>query len=182
MLTAIVESVSGRSYADEVHDRIVRPLDLTSTYVVVGDDDRPAPLTLRAGDRPLSIPQALESERGAGSVVSSLDDQLRFSRAWHRGELFAGGLRRAAPHWNRVIFFALAYGHGVMRYRLPRWMTARPVPDMIGHSGSTGSFLFRIPDLGCHVAGSFNQFGDASRPFRLLPRLARVIDTAQQAR
>lgn len=180
LLTAIIESVTGRSYADEVHDRIVLPLGLTSTYVVAGDADCPAPLTLRHGDRVLSIPRALESERGAGSVVSSLDDQLRFSRAWHGGELFSGGLRRAAPHWNQVIFFALGYGHGVMRYRLPRWMTGRAVPEMMGHSGSTGSFLFRIPDLGCHVAGSFNQFGDTARPFRLLPRLARTIATAQQ--
>lgn len=180
LLTAIVESVTGRTYADEVHERIVLPLDLASTYLVAAGTDRPAPLTLRHGDRALSIPQALESERGAGSVVSSIDDQLRFSRAWHGSELFAGGLRRAAPHWNQVIFFALAYGHGVMRYRLPRWMTGRAVPEMMGHSGSTGSFLFHIPDLGCHVAGSFNQFGDTSRPFRLLPRLARVVATTQQ--
>ena len=111
--------------------------------------------------------------------MSTLDDQLRFSRAFHDGELFSGGLQRAAPSWNRVLFFAIGYGHGVMRYQLPRWMTGRRVPPMFGHSGSTGSFLFHIPDVGCHVAGSFNQFAEPNRPFRLLPQVAVAISSAR---
>lgn len=180
LLTAIVEQVTGQRYADAVSERIVGPLGLAGTHVFDETGDQSSPPGLRHGSRQLSIPKGLASERGAGGVVSTLDDQLRFSRAWHDGELFAGGLGRAAPEWNRVIFFALSYGHGVMRYRLPRWMAARPVPEMVGHSGTTGSFLFRIPELRCHVAGTFNQFADAARPFRLLPRLARTIAVAQQ--
>jgi hypothetical protein len=73
------------------------------------------------------------------------------------------------PDWNRVQNLAIGYGHGVMRFRLPRWMTGRRVPEMFGHSGTTASFLFHVPDLDCHVAGSFNQFADPARPFRILP-------------
>ena len=69
-----------------------------------------------------------------------------------------------------------------MRYKLPRWLTGRRIPEMVGHSGSTASFLFRIPDLGCHVAGTFNEFADPARPFRLLPRLAATIESVQQGR
>jgi hypothetical protein len=60
-------------------------------------------------------------------------------------------------------------------------MTGRKIPEMFGHSGSTASFLFHVPDLGCHVAGSFNQHGDAARPFRFLPRLAGSIGSALQS-
>jgi D-alanyl-D-alanine carboxypeptidase len=175
LLTAFIEAVTGQGYAEAVDERIVGPLGLAGTYVVPGGVDRPAPLVLRSGDRAIAIPHGLASERGAGGVVSTLDDQLRFSRAFHDGELFAGGCDRAAPHWNRVQNFAIGYGHGVMRYRLPRWLTGRRVPEMFGHSGTTASFLFHIPDLGCHVAGSFNQFADPARPFRLLPRVAAAI-------
>jgi CubicO group peptidase (beta-lactamase class C family) len=175
LLTGIIESVTAQPYAAAVADRIVGPLDLADTYVVPDVGDRPQPLVLRHRDEPLSIPLALASERGAGGIVSSLDDQLRFSRAFHDGELFAGGLDRAAPHWNRVLNVAIGYGHGVMRFRLSRWMTGRRIPEMFGHSGSTASFLFHIPDLGCHVAGSFNQHADPARPFRFLPRLAGSI-------
>lgn len=182
LLTGIVEAVTGRGYTEVVRERIVEPFDLTDTYACPAADPRPAPQTLRREEQVLSIPDALASERGGGSIVSSLDDQLRFSRAFHAGELFAGGFDRTAAHWNRVLTFAIGYGHGVMRYRLPRWMTARRVPEMFGHSGSTASFLFRIPDIGCHVAGTFNQFGDPARPFRLLPRLAGTIEAAQRGR
>ena len=180
LLTRIIEAVTGQQYAEAVAERIIEPLGLGGTDVVGADTDRRGPLVLRSGDRPLSIPQALASERGAGGIVSTLDDQLRFSRAFHSGELFAGGLDRAAPHWNRVQNFAIGYGHGVMRYRLPRWLTGRRVPEMFGHSGTTASFLFHVPDLGVHVAGSFNQFADPARPFRLLPRVAGTITAAQQ--
>jgi CubicO group peptidase (beta-lactamase class C family) len=180
LLTGIIEAVTAQPYSEAVAERLVGPLDLADTYVVPGAADRPEPLVLRYRDEPLSIPQALASERGAGGIVSTLDDQLRFSRAFHDGELFAGGLDRAAPHWNRVLNVAIGYGHGVMRFRLPRWMTGRKIPEMFGHSGSTASFLFHVPDLGCHVAGSFNQHADAARPFRFLPRLAGSIGSALQ--
>lgn len=182
LLTGIVEAVTGQAYADVVRERIVEPLDLTDTYARPDTDPRQAPATLRREGRVLSIPNALASERGGGGIVSTLDDQLRFSRAFHAGELFDGGFDRTATHWNRVLTFAIGYGHGVMRYRLPRWMTGRRVPEMFGHSGSTASFLFRIPDLGCHVAGTFNEFADPARPFRLLPRLAGTIESVQPGR
>jgi hypothetical protein len=67
-----------------------------------------------------------------------------------------------------------------MRFRLPRWINGRRVPEMFGHSGTTASFLFRVPDLDCHVAGSFNQFADPARPFRLLPRVAGAIAEARR--
>lgn len=175
LLTGIIESITDQAYAEVVRQRIVEPLGLSDTYVAPAGDDRPDPLTLRYRDESISIPLALESERGAGGIVSTVGDQLRFSRAFHSGELFAGGLDRAAPGWNRVLGFAIGYGHGVMRYRLPRWATGRRVPAMFGHSGSTASFLFHIPDLGFHVAGTFNQHLDPTRPFRFLPRVARAI-------
>lgn len=181
LLTGVVERLTGQSYWQVVRERIADPLCLNDTYVFPDDIARPEPSVLRVGDQSLSIPGALTSERGAGGIVSTLDDQLRFSQAFHAGELFAGGIERAsAPGWNRVLNFAIGYGHGVMRYRLPRWVTGRRVPDMFGHSGSTASFLFHIPDLGVHVAGTFDQFADAARPFRFLPRLAGVIAAAQR--
>ncbi|MFK8025076.1 MAG: serine hydrolase domain-containing protein [Ilumatobacter sp.] len=181
LLTAIIEAVTGQPYAQAVDERIVEPTGLLDTSVFGDANDLATPLVLRSGDQPLSIPQGIASERGAGGIVSTLADQLRFSRAFHAGELFTGGLTRAAPHWNRVQNFTIGYGHGVMRYRLPRWMTGRRVPEMFGHSGTTASFLFHVPELGCHVAGSFNQFADPARPFRFLPRLVGTVAGARRA-
>ncbi len=181
LLTGVIEAVTGQRYAEAVAERILEPLNLTDTYVFPDTTDRPSPQGLRSGGRPLSIPQALASERGAGGIVSTLDDQLRFSRSFHHGDVFSGGLDRAVPRWNRVQNVAIGYGHGVMRYRLPRWLTGRRVPEMFGHSGSTASFLFHVPDLDCHVAGTFNQFAEPARPFRLLPRVAATIAAAQRA-
>ena len=174
LLTAIIEAVTGASYADAVQRRIATPLGLSSTYVFDGGDTSGI-LPLRRGSAPVSIPQALASEQGAGGVVSTLDEQLRFSRAFHAGELF--DLQR--PRFNRV-FANVDYGGGMMRFQLPRWMTlGAATPELIGHSGWTGTFLFYASELGVHLAGAFNQMDSPVRPFRLMPRMTRVL---QQSR
>ena len=177
LLTAVIETTTGTSYARTVEDRIAGPLGLTETYVFTrpGPEGARPPLPLRHEDQTLSLPEALASERGAGGIVSTLSDQLRFLRAYHQSELFDPRHRAAMQRWNRI-FFPIDYGYGVMRYRLPRWMTGwRPSPELIGHSGSTGSFAFSDPAARWHVVGSFNQMDKPSRPFRLLTRIADLM-------
>lgn len=175
LLTAIIEAVTGARYADAVQRRIATPLGLSSTYVYGGEDPAGI-LPVRRGSEPVSIPLALASEKGAGGIVSTLEEQLRFSRAFHAGELF--DLQR--PRFNRV-FSNVDYGGGMMRFQLPRWMTlGAATPELIGHSGWTGTFLFYARELRVHLVGAFNQMDAPVRPFRLLPRMTRVLQQARE--
>jgi len=174
LLTGIIEAATGRSYAAAVQRRISAPLGLVATDVFSGDDTGEL-LPIHHGEREVSFPGALASELGAGGIVSTLDEQLRFSRAFHSGELFEIG----RPVFNRV-FFNVDYGGGMMRFQLPRWMTlGASSPELIGHSGWTGSFLFHSAELGVHIAGTFNQIDSPARPFRLMPRVTRLLQKAQ---
>lgn len=186
LLTAIIEATSGSSYGQAVHDRIVEPLDLTDTHLSTGDVDphRPVPLPLRHKDQVLTLPKTLASELGAGGLVSSLDDQITFLRAYHAGRLFDAGHHGTMRQWNRI-FFPIDYGYGVMRFRLPRWMTLwRASPELIGHSGASGSFAFSDPASRLHIVGTFNQFDKPARPFRLMTRIVDLVTrtTAVQPR
>ncbi len=174
LLTAIIESVTGGTYAAAVERRIATPLGLARTYDFNGGDTTGI-LPVHHRDTEISFPQALASEQGAGGLVSTLDEQLRFSRAFHAGELF--DLER--PRFNRV-FFNVDYGGGTMRFQVPRWMMlGATMPELIGHSGWTGSFLFHSRELGVHLAGTFNQIDSPVRPFRLMPKVTRIVERAQ---
>jgi CubicO group peptidase (beta-lactamase class C family) len=146
---------------------------LADTYLYECNHPRSVePLPLYFKDVRLSLPLALTSERGAGGVVSTLADSLRFLRAYFDGRLFDQAHFERMMQWN-ALFFPMQYGYGLMRFKLPRWMTLfRETPSLIGHSGSSGSFAFYAPQENLYIVGTFNQFEKPSRPFNFMLKVA----------
>jgi D-alanyl-D-alanine carboxypeptidase len=63
-----------------------------------------------------------------------------------------------------------------MRLAMPRWMTVPfRVPVLVGHSGSTGTWLYHCPELDVVLAGTLDQAEPRSLPYRLLPRVLRLV-------
>lgn len=182
LLGAIIEATTGTSLTANLQTRIVDPLGLSNTYLFdhKRPDRGPAPLPLHHKDQQLSLPLTLSSERGAGGIVSTLADQLQFLRAYTAGELFDPRHAQQMRQWNRV-FFPIQYGYGLMQYKLPRWMTLfRSTPELIGHSGTTGSFAFHSSSTGLHIAGTFNQLDKPSRPFGFMLKVANLVNQHHQ--
>jgi CubicO group peptidase (beta-lactamase class C family) len=50
----------------------------------------------------------------------------------------------------------------------------RPLPEFIGHSGSTGSFAFTCPSKSLYLAGTVNQIASPAKPFFLMIDLVRA--------
>ena len=48
--------------------------------------------------------------------------------------------------------------------------------ELIGHSGSTGSFAFHNPERNLLVAGTLNQMDKPNRPFRLMTRVINLVE------
>lgn len=174
LLGAIIEAITGDALADVFQARIFDPLALGHTYLF--DCNRPrsgsAPLPLYFKDTRLSLPLALTSERGAGGIVSTLADSLRFLRAYFDGALFDAAHLARMTRWH-ALFFPLQYGCGLMRFKLPRIMTLfRETPALIGHSGASGSFAFYAPSEKLTIVGTFNQLDAPSRPFNFMLKAA----------
>jgi D-alanyl-D-alanine carboxypeptidase len=70
----------------------------------------------------------------------------------------------------------IQYGLGIMRFQIPRLFSPfSPVPALVGHSGSTGSWLFHCPERGLLLAGSVDQVAAAAIPYRFLPKVLRLL-------
>ncbi|MBX0329683.1 beta-lactamase family protein [Oscillochloris sp. ZM17-4] len=175
LLGAIVEAVTDQPLANAFQHRIFDQLGLADTYLYDCAHPRPVePLPLYYKSTQLSLPLALSSERGTGGIVSTLADSLRFLRAYFDGELFDPAHFARMHDWN-ALFFPMQYGYGLMRFKLPSWMTLfRETPELIGHSGSTGSFAFYAPREQVYLAGTFNQFDKPSRPFNVMLRVVAI--------
>ncbi len=126
----VVEKVTGRSWAEEVRDRIVRPLGLRDTYEP-GDDPRIHGPHARTYQRfPGSAEWTDTTERNmsmasaAGSLISGERDLDRFFTALFDGRLLPPAqlaeMRRTVPASAEIrqAFPALDYGLGLMRQPL----------------------------------------------------------------
>jgi CubicO group peptidase (beta-lactamase class C family) len=86
--------------------------------------------------------------------------------------------------WNRFGFslsplgpgWPIEYGLGIMRFRYPRFLAPiKPVPEIIGHTGVSGSWLFYCPDLDMILAGDVSQITAGAVPFQFVPKILRVL-------
>jgi D-alanyl-D-alanine carboxypeptidase len=187
LLMEVIGAVTGGTFAAALDDLILRPLGLTHTWVA--GEPPPAGLepaaALWAGDEVLQVPLALAAVR---DLNSTLDDQLTFIRALVTGRVFddpaTGGLM--AERWGTFGFqltltprtpnWPIQYGLGMMRFRIPRLFSPfSPVPEVVGHSGSTGSWLFHCPERDLLLAGTVNQVTAGAVPYRVVPRLLRLL-------
>ncbi len=175
LLGAIIESVTGKSMAANFEERIFTPLGLRHTYLFdpASPRDGKAPATIYWKDSPARVPRYLASNVSDGGLVSTASECVAFLRAFFEGKLFAAALLERMMRWNPM-FFPLRYGYGLMYFRLPRFFWPRPLPEFIGHSGSTGSFAFASPSRSMYLAGTVNQIASPSKPFVLMIGLLRA--------
>jgi D-alanyl-D-alanine carboxypeptidase len=131
--------------------------------------------------RPEIRPLAMQS---IGDLYGTVDDVLRFGRRLFGGEVFDRP-ETAELMWRRFHRFGLPtgmaslrapswpieYGLGMMRFELSRLLAGgQRLPGLIGHTGSTGSWLWYCPELSLLIAGTVDQTRSATAPFRVVPR------------
>ncbi len=203
LLVAIIEAVTGQRL-HQVHEELLfRPLALQHTWLTGHCrplEPTPEPAMLWVDNKPLEIPMMMRSFWG---VYSTAEDTLRFLRALTRGQVFddPATLSLMQQRWNRFGFpldraalrlpsWPIEYGLGIMRFhdpllkilgRLPRVVVPTyPAPAVIGHTGSTGSWLFHCPHLNVLLSGTVDQARAGAVPYRLVPKILEVVDSYRQ--
>ena len=172
LLGAVIEAVTGQTYDQAVQSRISKPLGLTKTGVMQGTD---VGLQVYHNDAVLNVPQILTSMGPDGGIISTSDEMLTFLRAFMQGQLFNPENTAQMRQWNRL-FFPLQYGFGLLRIKLPPWMTLfRATPELVGHSGASGSFAFYAPEPDIYLIGTFNQTDAPRRPVGFMLRVLNLV-------
>jgi CubicO group peptidase (beta-lactamase class C family) len=119
-------------------------------------------------------------------LYSTAEENIRFMRALLRGELFddPATLDVMTSGWTRFGFklvptspgWPIEYGHGIMRFRIPRLFSPRrATPEVIGHTGVSGSWLFYCRELDLILAGTVDQVSAAAMPFSFVPMVLRDL-------
>jgi D-alanyl-D-alanine carboxypeptidase len=192
LLMAIVEERRRSSFPAVLEALVLDPLGLQHTWVPghprEGLPSEPVAV-VRYRDGVVDFPRFFSS---IADLNGTADDLLRFLRGMSRGELFRSSesWARMQDRWNRFSHpldraalrqpsWPIEYGLGIMRFRLPRFLTPfGPLPPVVGHTGSTGTWLFHCPEMDLYLVGAANQITAGSLPFRLVPQVLRAaVDT-----
>ena len=183
LLGAVIETLTGKPLHEVFATELFDPLGLgqTSSYPYEpSTGPRTTPVaSVWANDVVLQTDGMLRSSTADGGIISTLDDQLRFLQALVGGEVFdrPETFQRMQQRFDRV-FFPIGYGLGLMRYAPARWMSPlQRIPPVIGHTGSTATWLLYCSELDLCLAGTFD-VAKPALPFRFV---TRVLHTMQRA-
>lgn len=153
LLAAVAEHVTGVGLVELLDRRICGPLGLHHTSAAVADVADYAAVETSVGQ--VHVSRYLAGRIASGGIISTAREQLRFIRAFHTGDLFERA-HITNPTFRSIQLFPLKYGAGMMSMEVPRLLSVIPTPQIIGHSGSTGSFAFYCPAREAFIVGTTN--------------------------
>lgn len=176
MLGKIIETVTHSTLEDVYKQFIFDPLALKNTYLPKRDEDFVP--TMYYKDRILDRPKFLKSYGASGGAISTARELMIFIKAFFAGKLFHKTVFRELETNNKLQFsmFPIQYGAGFMRIPLHGLATLfMGKGELIGHSGSSGSFAFYFPSKDLFFVGDVNQIANPALPVRLAMRLALAV-------
>jgi D-alanyl-D-alanine carboxypeptidase len=171
ILSLVIENIVGQPINSVLRD-LFEELNLTQTYVYEDVNDKNF-VPARYKSEIINIPLFLTSTRN--DIISTASDQIKFLKAFFTGYFFPKDRMHELYKWNNV-FFPFKYGIGIQKFYLPRILSPfKPVPDMIGHSGSVGSVAFYVPDIGVYITGTVNQQARPNVAFQTMIRIVNEL-------
>jgi D-alanyl-D-alanine carboxypeptidase len=179
LLGKIIEAITGQPLHTVYEDFIFRPLGLTHTWLIESSAPQ-IPIPTSPADvfyKNRNITNMRSNSAYWPYIVSTAEEMIIFLKALNEGRIVSRDTLKLMHNWHKLQF-PLQYGYGTMYFKLPRFITkVMKVPPLWGHSGSTGSFLYYSEDLNLYMAGSINQVDSKIKPFRLMGKVMKAIQS-----
>lgn len=175
LLGEIIERVTQTPLEEIFRDYIFEPLGLTSTYVPVKGDFVPY---IFYKNQTLYRPKLIMSLRGGGNTITTSRELMKFLKAFFYGYFFPQTIFEKLSIYRKlqISMGPIYYGGGYMQIPLNSIMTLfMGKGELLGHSGSTGSFAFYYPQKDLFFVGDTNQMVKPGLPIRLIMRLAMSV-------
>jgi D-alanyl-D-alanine carboxypeptidase len=163
LLGRIIENVTGKSIEEVFNDYIFSELQLRNTdaYKDTGDTT-PVPFYYKS--RKLWLPEYIASVTAEGGIVSTAEEVLIFLKEFFRGRFFPKERIDDLKKWNLILpppglFY---FGIGLEKLWTP-WILSplKPIREILGFWGQTGSFAFYNPETDLYFSGTTNQINGA---------------------
>jgi D-alanyl-D-alanine carboxypeptidase len=183
LLGLIIESVTGKSFDQNLHELIFDPLEMKDTYLILYSE----PLN---GMRPIaeawvngyevSQNQSISIDWAGGGVVSTLDDLAIFIRALYQGKIISLQTLDEMNKFDYEFMRGIAYGNGFMQMQFEKFMpTLGFLPRMTGHMGVLGTQLFYDRETDMVYVSSF---GSTDATAASVQTMIQILSTVHRIR
>lgn len=176
MFGEIIENLTGLTLADAYKQLIFNPLELHHTYLPVHEQEFIPNIYYK--DTAIHRPQYIRSCRASGGGISTARELMIFLKGFFGGRLFDPAVFRKLEVYNKLqaSMYPIQYGGGYMRIPMKGLTTMfMGKGELVGHSGSSGSFAFYYPHKDLFIVGDVNQVATPVLPIRLVMRLAMSL-------
>ncbi|MFC0015732.1 MULTISPECIES: serine hydrolase [Allobacillus] len=173
LLGRIIEKVCQSSLEEAFKRLVYDPLNLKQTYIPQKESDSIPPIYFK--QTKLHRPNYVMSCGASGGVVSTTRELMEFIKAFFQGRLFDKEVFQQLSSYNKLqaSMYPIQYGGGYMRVPLEGLPTLfKGKGELLGHSGSTGSFAFYYPEKEIYIVGDLNQSSNPALPIRMAMRVA----------
>jgi len=162
LLGKIIETVAGKDIGAVFKEYIFDKLELCNTYVFQDISDR-EPVASYYRDKKLWLPKYMSSVSVEGGIVSTAQEVMIFLKAFFSGAFFPVEKIEHFKQWNLLPFNTqpggFYFGVGLEKLFIPRIIFSpfKPLGDIIGFWGQTGSFAWYNPSTDLYFSGTTNQ-------------------------
>jgi D-alanyl-D-alanine carboxypeptidase len=129
---------------------------------------------LYVGETEISTYTSLSIDWAGGGLTTTTEDLLKFQQALFEGEIVSHASLEKMQNWHKESK-GIYYGYGLRKFDFRELSGFLPKMTIIGHSGSTSSFLFYCPELEIYLAGSFNQTNQMKATIRFLIKILMTL-------
>ncbi|MCL2115472.1 MAG: beta-lactamase family protein [Methanobrevibacter sp.] len=175
LLSKIIEKITGETLSNVYKKYICVPLGLTNTYLPSSSNDFIPKIYYK--NESLHRPKFLTSSYNY-DLVSTAEDLMKFLKAFFNGSLFSSSIFEDLAIYRKLQMSMgpIHYGGGYMQIPMKSIYTLfRGKGELIGHSGTTGSFAFYYPHKDLYFVGDLNQMADPGLPIKLAMKLSMKL-------
>lgn len=159
LLGRIIENITGKNIGEVFHEYIFSKLDVSNTYIYDNiNDDTPVPFYYKS--QQLWLPQYIASVGVEGGIVSTADELMIFLKESFNGRFFPKKRIDDLKQWNLIMPppGMFQFGIGLEKLWIPRIVSPfKPIKEILGFWGQTGSFAFYNPQTDLYFCGTTNQ-------------------------
>ncbi|MFY0593541.1 serine hydrolase domain-containing protein [Roseivirga sp.] len=178
LLGLIIEKVSGMRLYDFFQERIFKPFSLSLTSMNLRSEPIKKPdfpmAEIYAGPMEISTYRSLSADWAGGAIRSSGKDLNSFLKALVSGEVVSEANLEKMKQWT-FESQGTYYGYGLRKWALKELSSDFPEFSLVGHSGSTGAFMYYCPELDVYLSGTFNNTDFLQKHILFLTEVLTVI-------
>lgn len=170
LLGKIIEKVTDNTLSEAYKKYIFDPLNLNNTWLIgfPYKKDNKKPLEIKHNNIDITNVRYNGAYWADGGIISTTEELILFYKSLNQGLLISYDNLQLMRNWNKMSF-PFSYGYGTMLVEIPM------MPQLIGHSGSSGAFLYYCQDSDVYIAGSLNLTGSGELTFKIMSELINIV-------